>query len=72
MLGSEQFYARAEALLTAKSGAEERHWTEAVEAGHWPQRVRQQAATERDQRIQIWTRVRLGGERGVDVARDCG
>jgi len=72
VLGSEPLRAKAQALLARKPGQEERHWTKAVESKQWQQRVRQQAAAHADPRIQIWTRVRLGGERGVDVARDYG
>ncbi len=72
VLGSEELHAKAQALLAEKAGQEERHWTKAVESAPWQERVRQQAAACADRRIQIWTRVRLGGERGVDVARDYG
>ena len=72
VLGGEEFCAKAQALLSTKSGREERHWTQAVEARRWQQRVQRQVAAQQDTRIQIWTRVRLGGERGVDVARDYG
>jgi hypothetical protein len=34
--------------------------------------VRKLVEKESDHRVRLWARVRLGGERGVTVARECG
>ena len=72
VLGNERLCAKAQALLADSTGREARRWTQAVEARHWQQRVHQHAAAQTDRRVQIWTRVRLGGEREVDVAHHYG
>lgn len=35
-------------------------------------RIRELVATEGDDRVKVWARVRIGGERRVDVGRDLG
>ena len=35
-------------------------------------RVREQVKGEADDRVKIWARIRLGGERGIDVASEYG
>ena len=54
------------------SGQEELRWRRRAEASAWAKRVDSLAALESDRRVQIWLRVRVGGERITEVARRCG
>jgi putative transposase len=72
VLGSTELYDRARAMIARKHGHEEAHWTRREQADAVRQRVRQLVDGITDARIQIWARVRLGGERGVDLAREYG
>jgi hypothetical protein len=45
-------------------------WTKQQSAEKHRDEVRRLVADESDERVKIWARIRLGGERGVDVARE--
>jgi putative transposase len=72
VLGSEQLYQRARELMEQKAGLEEARWTEAEETAQVRERVRELIKADADERLKIWARVRVGGERGVDLAREYG
>jgi putative transposase len=72
VLGSQEMYERARALIADKNGQEEARWTRLEEADAVRQRVHQLVGGIVDDRIKIWARVRLGGEHGVDLAREYG
>jgi len=72
VLGSQELYDRAHALIADKTGQEEACWTRMEEADAVRQRVRDSVGGITDDRLKIWARVRLGGERGVDLAREYG
>ena len=59
-------------LIDKKGGAEEARWSDTEDAARVRERVGELIAQETDERIKIWARVSLGGERGVDVARERG
>lgn len=71
VLGSEALIGRVKKLLGTKGGKEELRWVSRAEG---PAPARPAAAglllAEPDRRWQVWIRVRLGGERRIDVARD--
>jgi len=71
VLGGAELLRRSEELLAHKGGAEEAHWTKAAETERRRERVRAVIGGE-SAAVQIWARVRLGQERGVDVAREMG
>ena len=64
VLGGEALWKKAQSLLGRKSGQQRRHPART----QWEPRL----AQETDKRVRIWLRVRLGGERKVDVARALG
>jgi hypothetical protein len=72
VLGQEALYAKACGLMDKKGGLEEARWTETEEVERLRERVRQLVAVESDERVKIWARVRVGGERGIDLARAYG
>jgi putative transposase len=72
VLGGEALVEMTEKLIGQKSGLEEARWTETVEAVVRREQVRQRVHGEADERVKIWARVRLGGERGVELAREYG
>jgi putative transposase len=72
VLGSQELYDQARTLIAGKAGQEEARWTQAEEDAAIRQRVRQLVESVVDKRVKIWARVRLGGERGVELAREYG
>ena len=72
VLGGEALSKRAAALLEKKGGLEEGRWTEAEETVRVRAAVHKLIATEADERVKTWARLKLGGERGVDLAREQG
>jgi len=72
VLGGERLYDKVRRLIDEKGGPEEVRWSATEDAAQIRERVHELMAGETDDRIKIWARVSLGGERGVDVARECG
>ena len=72
VLGGESLLGKAEALIQKKAGLQEARWSETEEATARRARVRHRLQAETDERVKIWARVRLGGERGVALAREYG
>ena len=72
VLGSEELMRRSEALLAQKRGLEEARWTQELAVTRVRERLDHLLMGEPDERIHIWARVRLGHERGVDMARQYG
>ena len=72
VLGSQELYDRACALIANKNGQEEARWTQLEEVDAVRRCVQHLVGGTADERIKIWARVRLGGERGVDLAREYG
>jgi REP-associated tyrosine transposase len=72
VLGGERLLAKANAQLRRKAAAEEAHWVQQREHTSVRGTLGEVLADEVDERIKIWARVRLGGERGATVARERG
>jgi REP element-mobilizing transposase RayT len=72
VLGTEELWDKARGLIGRKAAQEEVRWSEREGAKETQDRVRRLAAKEKDRRLQIWARVRLGGERGREVAKEFG
>ena len=72
VLGGQRLYDKVRQLIDQKGGTEEARWTITEDATRLRERVRELVAEETDDRIKIWARVTLGGERGVNVARERG
>ena len=58
--------------MDKKAGLEESRWAGAEQAEEIQRRVLEMIKDETDQRIRVWARLRLGGERGVGLAREYG
>ena len=73
VLGGEEFWEKVKTLVAGKPGKEELFW---VRREHRvdvaAKRVGELLAQTEDERVKVWNRVRLGGERKVDVARSLG
>jgi REP element-mobilizing transposase RayT len=72
VLGGDELYEKVRALTKQRGGLEAARWTQSEEIGALRERVRRLVAGERDDRVQVWARVRLGEERGVEVGREYG
>ena len=72
VLGGEKLLAKANSHLGRKAAAEEAHWLQRRQYSELRERLGDALAGEADERIKIWARVRLGGERSVAVARQHG
>ena len=72
VLGGEALWQRVKAAIGGKGGADELTWTKQADAPDRRERVRALIAKETDERVKIWARVRLAGERQADVARAFG
>jgi putative transposase len=72
VLGGERLWRRVKRLLSDKGGQDERRWQQHENWSQQQERLRRRLAQEPDIRVRIWARVRLGGERRVDVAREHG
>ncbi len=71
VLGGEALWDRVRGLLEGKEGVVEAAWTQEADGGERRTRVRELVGGE-TKWLQIWARVKLGGERSVDVAREYG
>jgi len=72
VLGSEKLWATVRAIMKEKEGLEEIRWQQRMGARDVAERVRQIVSAEKNEGVRIWARVKLGGERGVDIAREAG
>ncbi|HUI07002.1 MAG TPA: transposase [Verrucomicrobiae bacterium] len=72
VLGGEALWKKAQSLLGRKPGQEDVRWFGRQRRQHARVQWEQRLAQEPDKRVRIWVRVRLAGERKVDVARDFG
>jgi REP element-mobilizing transposase RayT len=72
VLGTERLWEKTRLIVEEKRGIEERRFVQGAIQSEARERVRMRVAHEPDARVRIWARVRLGGERGVDVARELG
>ena len=71
-LGGERFWARITRMLDRREGQEEVRWRRRAGRDVVSRQVREMAEGEADQRVVIWMRVRLAGERPADLAREYG
>jgi len=72
VLGGDALLARVCAMVEGKQGLDETRWTRTQTTSTLRQRLRDLLAQETDDRVKIWTRVKLGGERPYDIAREYG
>jgi hypothetical protein len=72
VLGGGELMGRVAEMLDGKKGAEEWRWTREQKVGLVREKLRELLEAEEDERLGIWARIRLGGERGVDVGRERG
>jgi REP element-mobilizing transposase RayT len=72
VLGGEELWKKTKRMIQKKQGTQEARWTKEQTTAVLRERVRDLVAAETDDQVKIWGRVRLGGERPVDVARKFG
>ena len=72
VLGGEGLYQKARELTGQRDGLEHARWTQSEMERETRERVCRLVETESDDRLKMWARVRLGGERGVAVAHAFG
>lgn len=72
VLGGDELWQRAKQYIGKGAGQEEIRWSHRASQEQVLEALAPLLETELDQRVRIWARVRLGGQRLVDVARECG
>lgn len=72
VLGTERLWRKVCRILKEKEGQEEILWRQRVSARETGEQVRKMLEREPDERVRIWARMRLGGERGAEMARELG
>jgi REP-associated tyrosine transposase len=72
VLGGDRLWKRARAGIERAKRVEEAQWTRRQTVKEVQIQVRELVKSEADDRVKIWARIRLGGERGVDVASEYG
>lgn len=71
-MGSEKLFEKAKDWIARKSGAEEIRWQRQAGQEAIQRKVQALLELESDPKIQIWIKVRLGGQRLVDVGAEHG
>ena len=69
VLGGEGLWEKTKRIVAGKGGQEEIRWRRDEGNRERRERLKKLLATEPDVRLAIWARVRLGGERMVEVGR---
>lgn len=72
VLGGEALWMKVKGVVQDKKGQEEILWRRNEGNREKRQRLKEILAKEEDRKIRIWARVKLGGERPVDVGREMG
>jgi REP element-mobilizing transposase RayT len=72
VLGGEALLAKAQAQLQGKKAEEETRWLQRCHKAELRDRLNKWLGSEPDERLKIWARVRLAGERCASVARELG
>lgn len=72
VLGRQYLREYVQTIVKASRGQEEIRWAERVEASQRTRRVKDLANRVEDRRVQVWARIKLGGERMADLAREFG
>ena len=72
VLGGQHLWARARQCLASRDGREEIRWSRRADQDRVWAALAPLVRDEPDPRVQIWARVRLAGQRSVDVARQYG
>jgi len=72
VLGSERLWDRVKNVLSRKNGHDESRLQQQEALTNQRERLRKLLADDTDPRIKIWARIRIGGERRIDVAREHG
>jgi REP element-mobilizing transposase RayT len=72
VLGADDLWRKVQSLVGKKSGAQGQRWVAGGTADEISQRLRRALKEETDEHVKIWARVRLGGERMVDLAKELG
>ena len=71
-MGSDLLWKKVKASLQGKQGLEDRQWLAQYDQRATRELIDRLVAHEKDRRVQVWIRVRLGGEKMLAVARDLG
>jgi len=72
VLGGETLWTKVKSLVEGKRGKDEAVWATRQAAEALRERVRELVADENNEAVKIWARIKLGGERQVDVAHEFG
>lgn len=72
MLGSQQLWEQIKTIAEQKESKETQQWHEQQDLKKRQERTKQMVKEEKNKAIQIWTRTKLGGEKGVVMAKEYG
>ena|SRR3989338_1404714 len=72
VLGNDQLWEKVQNLVSVKNAQHEIRWNERQEKRQIEDQINRLIQKEKDFRVQLWIRVRLGGQRLADIAREQG
>lgn len=72
VLGSEKLWEKAQSLLDRPTAKHEIRWKEKQSQSQIDNLIRELLRLENDPKIQLWIRIRLGGQRQADIAQEQG
>jgi len=72
VLGGADLWRAVQRKIGGQERGEEQRWMRRVGGVEVQRRIRELVATEVDDRVRVWARVQVGGERRVDVGREFG
>ena len=72
MLGGEALWKKARGLLSAAPRQQELRWLQRNGEAKFQAAIAKLAGEQEDHRVRLWLRLRLGGQRASDLARELG
>jgi hypothetical protein len=70
MLGAERLWKKIRKIISGNKGEQVARWREIEDFKQRQAKLREVVEREVDDRIKIWIRIKLGGERKVDLGRE--
>jgi len=72
VLGGDKLWEKAQKLIAQENGKEHLHWKQHHGQKPLEVQIRKMVEQQKDPRLRLWIRVRLGGEKHVDLAHEEG
>ena len=72
VLGGEALWQKVQTLMSQQNGKEQIRWKQYHSQKALEAQVRKMVARQKDPKLKLWIRVRLGGEKLIDLAQEEG